>query len=78
MPAPFLLGVGGKMTDPLKHRSVGPELDRGEWEAEETHEIGGKPAAEVIIQTDPPVGKKRVLNIYYDPDTGDIYLQVED
>lgn len=78
MPAPFLLGVGGKMSDPLKHRDVGPELDRTEWVGEETHEIGGKPAAEVIIVSDPPDGAKRVLAMYYDPETGGIYVQVED
>ena len=62
----------------FKHRDVGGELDRTEWEGQDTHEIEGKPAGDVIVPSLPPVGKKRVQNIYYDPDTGEMFVEVED
>jgi len=33
---------------------------------------------EFDIQSSPPTGKKRIKNIYWDPDTKEIVIQVED
>jgi len=62
----------------LKHKTVGPDLDRTEWEGDDTHEIDGVAAGEVIVVTVPPTGMKKVLNLYYDPATGNFLVELED
>jgi len=62
----------------FKHVTAGAELTQAEWEATGMHEIDGSPAGDVIVVTVPPSEKKKITNMYWDPVTGDLYVQVED
>lgn len=55
------------MTKVVKHIIVGEEIDSVEWASDEMHEL---PTDSILVISNPPVGKKRVVNIYFDPDLG--------
>jgi len=62
----------------LKHGSVGTQLTKAEWEADDVHELAGRPAGEVIVTSVPPSGKCRIVNLYYDPVTDKAIVEYED
>jgi len=49
-----------------------------EWEAGAVHLIGDRLAGDVIIVSLPPVGKCRILNIYWDPETEKAVFEYDD
>lgn len=62
----------------FKHVTAGVDLTRVEWEGEDMHEIDGNLAGDVIVVTVPPSEKKKIKNMYWDPETGNLYVQIED
>lgn len=66
------------MAGEFKHQTVGTKLTQSEWESAGLHQIDGNPALDVIVVSNPPSGKCKILNMYYDPDIGKAVFQYED
>lgn len=62
----------------FRHKGVGVDLYRSEWEAIDAHEFDGESAGKVLMLSVPPSGKCRILNIYYDPVENKAIFEYED
>uniref|UniRef100_A0A6M3M3X1 Uncharacterized protein n=1 Tax=viral metagenome TaxID=1070528 RepID=A0A6M3M3X1_9ZZZZ len=62
----------------MKHKDVGSKLTKAKWEAEDTHELRGYPAGDIILVSIPPSGNCKIVNVYYDPDIQKAVFEYED
>jgi len=62
----------------VKHKSVGIDLQRAEWEAVDAHELDGKLLSDVIVTSIPVSGMCRILNIYYNPQNHKVIVEYDD
>lgn len=62
----------------FRHQSVGSELTRLEWESDSIHVIGDDSAGDVLVVSQPPPGKCKIVNVFWDPDTKRAVFEYED
>lgn len=59
----------------VKHKPVGLELDKAEFESEALHELS---VDSILVVSKPPSGMYRVVGLYVNPSTGRFVVRYDD